>query len=744
MINICNEYIKLDTPNTTLLFKIEECSARPGAYNIVPYKFVAILYYGAKIKTHDNYDVFSRAPFLVDRIGGAVDDYVKARMPYSSPGMGTNREVSVIVDNADGTNVNRFQFVSARSFKGGVELADMPHARGGAETLELTLFDARTKLTLKQYYTVFDDCDVIAVCQRLINEGTSSVFIEKLASLQLDLPDEQWEISSFDGAWCAERHRHKTLLRSGSFSIESRNGMSSAHHNPFFIMEGTGVNDGKYAFNLIYSGNHKEQVEISPYGATRVITGINDYLFNYELPAGTRFSTPQAIMVFAKTTDELTYNMHGFTLNHIINPRFASYDRPLLYNHWEGTGIDYDEELLLKLADIAKDVGCELFVMDDGWFGHRVNDRTSLGDWFVNRDKFPNGLRGLSDGIKQRGMKFGIWVEPEMISIESEIYKKHPEFAVAIPGETPVERRNQLMIDMSNPEVVEYLYSSLCAVFDECEPDYVKWDYNRSVIDIYSHCNFKAGEFFHKMMLGTYKLLSMLTARYPDMLIESCSSGGSRYDLGMFFFAPQTWGSDDTNAVMREYVQCGTLTAYPQSSFGAHVTLDMCDNCSRRSSIEDRFNLNAIGAFGYEFDFRKLSPDELDTVRAQIEYYKLHRKLLQYGSYVCIDNVFDGGNYYSYMVVAKDKSEAILVVSEKEYIFNKNPKLYRLKALDENALYSVTQRPQTNVRRKNELSFTAYGDALTSYGIDLGFLSDVTDNKEYGGIKSRMFYLKKI
>lgn len=744
MISINNEYIKIDTLNTTLIFKVDTCYQRPGAYSIVPYKFVAIMYYGAKIKTHDNYDIYSKKPLFIDRVGGAIDDYVRGRMPYSTPGMGTNREVSVIIDNVNGTNVNRFQFVDAKIIKGGVEFTDMPFARNGSETLEITVKDANAKLTLKQYYTVFDDSDVIAVCQKLINENDVSVFVKKFASLQLDLPDEKWEVSTFDGSWCAERQRHKTVVNSGCFNIESKIGLSSANHNPFFIIEGTGVNESKYAFNLIYSGNHKEQVDISPYGATRVITGMNDYLLNYEVRGGESFSSPQAVMVYAKSTDDITSAMHKFTLNHIINPTFRNYDRPLLFNHWEGTGIDFDEELLLQLADVAKDVGCELFVMDDGWFGKRFNDKTSLGDWFVNKAKFPNGLKSLSDGIKQRGMKFGIWVEPEMISIESEIYKKHPEYAVVIPGEQPIERRNQLMIDLTNPEVIDYLYTSLVKVFDECQPDYVKWDYNRSIIDTYSSYNFKSGEFYHKMILGTYKLLSMLTKRYPNMLIESCSSGGSRYDLGMFFFAPQTWGSDDTNSVMREYIQCGTLTAYPQSTFGAHVTQDMCDYSARRSSIEDRFNLNAIGAFGYEFDFRKFNEDELNMMKNQVKFYKQHRKLLQYGNYVCVDNIFDGGNYYSYMVVSEDKSEAILMVSEKEYIFVKNPKLYKLKGLDENALYAITQRSQTNVKPEKELSFTAYGDALMNYGIDLDFLSDVTDNKEFGGIKTRMFYLKKI
>jgi alpha-galactosidase len=313
-----------------------------------------------------------------------------------------------------------------------------------------------------------------------------------------------------------------------------------------------------------------------------------------------------------------------------------------------------------------------------------------------------------------------------------------------VPGRQPIERRNQLMLDMTNPNVINYLYESLIKVLDECQPDYIKWDYNRPVIDVYSHFGFKAGEWYHKQVLGSYKLFSLLTKRYPNTLFEGCSSGGCRFDLGILFYTPQIWGSDDTNTNMRLGIQCGTYAGYPQSTFGAHVTLDHCGMSTDVSSIEDRFNLNCSGAFGYEFNFKVFNEEELEIIRNQINYYKKHRELLQFGDYYCCDNYFDDGVNYSYVIVSKDKTKAIFTAFQKGYTFGQNVKLYKLKGLDENALYRVTERPQSNVKRDNVLSFTAYGDALMNYGVDLNYLHNVTDLGKYSGTRSKMFYIEKI
>lgn len=745
MIKITPPYAKIDTQNTTLLFKSEKWQ-NTYAFNVANYCDVAIMYYGAKISDFDNYDVYGINPLKCDRVGGALDDFMKARMPYSTEGMANNRESLILLDNADGTNTNRFEFVSFSVQKGGVELDDMPHARKGEETLVIELYDAPAKIRLYQYYTVFNGSDVIAVCQKIKNENDKSVYIKRLMSLQLDLPDEEYIVNSFDGHWCAERTRHQTNLKSGKYVIDSKLGASSPIHNPFIYIEGVRQNDNVYGFNLIYSGNHKEIVEVSPYGDTRVLTGMNDYLLNYEVKANDCFITPQAIMVNAKTVDKMTVEMHEFATEHVINPVFAHKARPVVFNHWEGTGIDFNEEKLLKMADVAMTTGVELFVMDDGWFGHREDDKTSLGDWFAYKKKFPGGLKSLSDGIKARGMQFGIWVEPEMISFDSEIYRAHPEYAMTVPGREPVERRAQYLVDMANPAVQNHLIKVLSDLIDECNPDYIKWDYNRAFSDVYSHAGVKCGEYRHKFILGTYKVFNALTTKYPHILFEGCSSGGGRFDLGVFYYFPQTWASDNAATYSRMSIHCGTLVAYPQSTVGAHIAKEVYHQyITETSTLEDRFNIQSIGAFGYEFDITKFSGEDLETIKNQINYYKAHRELLQFGTYYCLNNYFDDKNRYSYMTVAKDKSEAMLVISQVELEYCHLPFRYKLTGLDPDAVYRLEMRPQANVSEENTFTFTAKGDMLMNYGLDFDELSFKTgDDYTFSGISSRMYYIKKI
>ncbi len=746
MIKIQNPYIKLDTLHTTLLLKIEAWgSGNPDYHPRNLFKGVAVLYYGKKISDFDNYDVFGIKPLIIDRVGGAIDDYILGGMTHSSVGMGSNKEVLLEVNNADGLNVNRFDFVDARILDGGVEFTDMPFARAGYQTLELELYDEAEKLRLFQRYTVFSDSNVIAVCQKLVNENESAISFRRLMSLQLDLNGSEWLVSSYDGVWGGERSRNDTLLKSGLYCIDSKTGASSPNHNPFFTIAGRGSNDNVYGFNLIYSGNHKELVQISPYGGTRVLVGINDYLLDYALQAGEAFETPQAIMVNGGSIDEITLDMHKFTKNHIVHPDFADKERPVLYNHWEGTGVDFNEQILLDFADKAQRLGIELFVMDDGWFGNRIDDKRSLGDWFVNKNKFPNGLKGLSDGIKARGMQFGIWVEPEMISRDSDLYRTHPEYALEIPGREPIERRRQLVLDMTNGEVRAYLFKALSAVLDECEPDYIKWDYNRTIIDVYSHKRTSAGEFYHKFILGTYQLIASLRAKYPQILFENCSSGGGRYDLGMCFYMPQTWCSDNSSSWDRTDIHCGTLTAYPQSTLGSHVTKDHYGaGYNKTASLEDRFNVNCVGTLGYEFNINAFTEEELAIMASQIKFYKRHKKLLQFGEYYCINNAFDDKDIYSYIVVSEDKTQAMLTLIERNGHANVLPRRYKLKGLAPDKAYKLTMRPQTNVSKEKAFTFTAKGDMLLRYGLDFDVLGQTTDNETFGGLTSRMYYIEEI
>jgi len=435
--------------------------------------------------------------------------------------------------------------------------------------------------------------------------------------------------------------------------------------------------------------------------------------------------------------------MHSFIKNHIINPKFINMERPVLFNNWEGTGMNIDETSLLDMAKIASKVGVEQFVVDDGWFKNRATDNGGLGDWSVDLNKFPNGLKPFVEKVRSLGLKFGIWIEPEMICINSDLYKVHPEYVCIIPSRDPIERRHQLLIDMSNKDVVDYLFDNLCKVFDEIKPDYIKWDYNRFQSDMYSMSGTRRGEFIHKNILGTYDLLERLTNRYPNTLFEGCASGAGRFDLGMLYYTPQIWGSDDTNTYFRTFITCGTLTAYPQSTLGAHVSCDYCPSETRNaiSSLEDRFNLNCIGAFGYEFDFRKFDEEELNIIAKQIEYYKKHRNLLQNGDIFINNNCFDDYRYFSFNVVNKDKNEAILFIEETE--MNVNPIHWKAKGLKVNSTYIVEERKQYNLKEQFKQKMT--GKQLMEKGVFLGSLSNTIDASLYPlGVFTRLLFIKEV
>ncbi len=722
MITIEKTKFTIKTNNSVLIFEVKD-NPDSDTHNGGLKTFVKLTSYGVKpydkcVSEHGRY----WSPL------GSNDDYIVDCMPYSFVGIGNNKNNMLILENADDTYVNRFNFVKAEKISGEF-LSDIPHARYGEESLVLHFFDDVANVELEQYYTCFQDSDVLAVCQRVVNKGTSPIYIDKLSSLQIDLPTTDCMVSTFDGKANLERIRHDNRITSGAFSVESQSGISSAVHNPFIIVSDN-ESGLKYAFNLIYSGNHKEQVEVSPYGTTRILTGINDFLFRYELKAGESFTTPQAITVCANSEDKITSLMHDFILNHIVRKEFTSSVRPVLYNSWEGICFGFNEQSLDELSTIAKDLGVELFVVDDGWFGKRNDDTTSLGDWFVNLEKIPCGLGAIANKVRDKGLKFGIWVEPEMISRNSELYRKHPEFAMENKGREPIERRNQLVIDMTNPEVQKYLIDSLTAVFSDVKPDYVKWDFNRTLIDITNTCGQK-GEYLYRFILGTYKVVDELTKRFSSTLFESCSSGGCRYDLGMAYYMPQTWGSDDTNTVARMNIQCGTLAGYPQSTFGAHVTEDMSPASNDVSTLEDRFNLHSIGAFGYELDLRKLSLSDKEIIKKQIAYYKEHRALLQYGKYHCLETIKGDGKDYSYMTVNGDE-EAFLVCFSRD---TKIDKKIKIDLLDLNATYKISERLG---RVKEQIKS---GKDLKNKGLRLKF---ETHEKDYKGATSLMLYIKKV
>ncbi len=718
MIKITEKLLKIDTLNTSLIVDIKR-------------EVPQLLYYGKKLRDREDYSFFCGS-IRGKRMASQCDNNMAPCIMSSNGECNQKESFAQVVK--DGIFTNRFKLKEVCT----VDSFDSPlaTARNKGEIVRLSYKDAVSGATLNQYYTTFDDSDVIAAHSEIVNTADGEIVVDRLMSVQLDFIADRAAVSSFDGQWAYERRRHDTELVSGRYENASTSGISSSEHNPFIIAT---VNGGKYAMNLIWSGNHKELVEVSPYGRVRILAGMNDYGLRYPLKSGEVLVSPEAIMVYCDNEDEITHQMHKFSLDHIISPNFAYKDRPVLINNWEGTEFDFTGDKIYDIAEQASRCGIEMMVLDDGWFGARNGDNCALGDWYDNVSK-TGGLKKLADRVKALGMKFGLWVEPEMISINSDLYRAHPEYAQAIPGVTPVQRRNQLCIDLCNDEVVDYLADTLIELFKHIGVDYVKWDHNRSMSDIYSHKLADQGKYFYDYYKNQVKLLTRITEACPNILFESCASGGSRYDLGIQYFMPQNWASDNTTAYDRLFIQEGTLFAYPQSSMGAHVAEN---NLIPMSSLESRFNVAAVGAFGYELDITTCPEEELAIITDQVAYYKEHRHLLQFGNYVRINSIFNS-DIGGWMVVSDDKSEAMATVVSKTEGSGLTKQFISFKGLDPDALYKVTSRPQVNY--DIDIEFEAYGDALMNGNFDLNVLHRCEkDSKRFSArFASRMLYIKKI
>lgn len=736
MIRFENNFIIVDTINSSLVFEIKDFFDKASPFNKGK-KYITQFYYGfkqgcPKLENSDN----------VLPSYGACDDYNSDHLISSSYGNGNQKEPLLLIDNNDKTYINRFFYKTFNIHKGSMKIKG-PHTRDVLETLEIIEVDETVNLELHHHYSILKNSDVIISKKEIVNKGDKECNILRLFSLELPIKSLDLSVETFDGSWLYERNRHISRIQSGIFAIDSKLGGSSHRHNPYIQVRDNNRDNVIYGFNLIYSGNHKEQIEINPLQYSTVMIGINDFGFSYRLAADASFMTPEAIFTIKHNQDELTYEMHEFVNKHIIDPKYIGKSKPILFNNWEGTGMKIDEKSLLDMAVIAKKTGVEQFVVDDGWFKNRVTDNGGLGDWSVDLNKFPDGLLSFVNKVKSLGLKFGIWVEPEMICINSDLFKIHPEYACLIPNREPIERRHQLMIDMSNKQVVDYLFKTLSKVFDEIQPDYIKWDYNRFHTEMYSSTQTNPGEFLYKTIFGSYDLFDRLTNRYPNTLFEGCSSGGGRFDLGMLYYTPQIWGSDDTNTYCRSFITCGTLTAYPQHTFGAHVSRDVCllPGKDAISSLEDRFNLNCVGAFGYEFDFRSISEPELDIIAKQIEFYKAHRDLLQNGHFYMINNCFDDNKYFSYCVVDNKQEEAILFCEETQR--GVEPIYWKIKGINPKAKYLVKMREQYNLNDCFEKEF--FGSELIEKGLFIGTLSNTSDMELYpNGVFTRLFFIKAI
>ena len=671
MIKVTEQLFRLETSNTTYAFRITE-------------GYPEQLYYGRRVVDTD----FTAAAVknTIDlgctvKTEGSKFFLERNLLEYSGIGRGDYRHSPIELLMPDGTFVCDFVYDSHKIIDGAYSTESLPTAYGKAETLELILKDKKFEsLKLKLNYVVFEECDVICRNVELINGIDGEVYIRKLMSLMLDLPEANYEMLTLDGDWSKEAHEHRRYLECGVLVNESTVGASSNKHNPAFALVESGADYTRgsvYGFNLIYSGNHYSAVERSSFDTARVMTGINPHCFLWRLKGGESFVSPQAVMTYShEGTNGMMANMHAFVNEHIIRGQHKTADRPIVLNNWEATFFNFNRSKILALARSAQKLGIEMFVLDDGWFGKRNNDLAGLGDWVENRKKLPGGIKYIANQVNKMGMKFGLWFEPECVNPDSDLYRAHPDWAISIPGRELTLGRNQLILDLTRPEVRKYIIDSVDKVLSGANIEYVKWDYNRHISDMYSATLKQQGEFFHRYILGLYEILRRIfKEKHPGVLLESCSSGGNRFDLGMLCYSPQIWTSDDTDAMERLDIQRGIYTFYPQSTVSAHVSMTPNQQTLRSVPLPTRFNVAAFGVLGFELDFGELTPDERRHIKKQISYYKEHRPTLQYGR---LSRYFPSDERESWQI----KSENEIVAAIYNLSYHSSPARDNLRILD--------------------------------------------------------------
>ncbi len=563
-----------------------------------------------------------------------------------------------------------------------------------ADTLVIRLSDPLKKLSVDLMYTAYRERDVITRSVRVINEGREDVVLEKVLSASVNFETADFDFITLPGAWGRERHIERTTLRSGVQSIESRRGASSHQNNPFMALAGkdaTETSGDVYAFHFVYSGNFTAGVEVDQLFKARAFIGLNEYDFSWTLEPGQDFQSPEAVLVYSDGGfGKMSRILHDLYRRRLVRGRYRDEVRPILANNWEATYFDFDEEKILALAKEAADLGIELFVLDDGWFGRRDNDNCSLGDWYVYDEKLPGGIAGLASRIKEYGMKFGLWFEPEMVSPDSDLYRSHPDWCIHVPGRMRTECRNQLILDLSRQEVRDHIVAAVSHVLDTAEIGYVKWDMNRHMTELGSAGldSRRQKEMPHRYMLGLYEVLEKIVSSHPDVLFESCSGGGGRFDPGMLYYMPQTWTSDDTDAVERLSIQYGTSLAYPVSTMGSHVSAVPNHQAGRVTSLKMRGDVAMSGNFGYELDLMRLTVEEKEMVRGQIRQYKDLRTFVPSADMYRLLSPFDG-NHTAWMFVSKDGND--IFAAYFEILCEVNPGIRRMKftALDPDTVYEV-------------------------------------------------------
>ena len=678
-----NKTFKLDTDNTSYIIQVYEENYLLNLYygDFIPDCFVP-----GRDKRTPNAS-FSPANPVIGEHGFSPDT---APMEFGTSGAGDFRISALEIRNSNGDSVTDIRYCGHKIYDGKKEIPQMPssyvNSDSEAQTLELYAKDAVTGAAVTLYYSVFPKYDIIARRIRVTNESPKKMRIERAFSLCLDLPDMDYDMISLYGAHAKERNAERRPLAHGIQGIGSRRGASSHTQNPFMALAKKGADEehgSVYGFNFVYSGNFSALAECDFNCTTRVIMGIDPDTFSWELDGGESFDSPEAIMVYtSRGIGEMSRLLHRFYNNNLIRGRYKTEKRPLLINSWEAAYFNFDSDKLVAFAKEAKKLGVEMLVMDDGWFGKRNDDTSSLGDWFVNEEKLQGSLGDLIKRVNNEGLKFGIWYEPEMISPDSDLYRAHPDWCVHVEGREPMLGRNQYVLDVSRKDVRDNIWEQMYKVLSENNIEYLKWDFNRNICDAGSALlpPERKEEFFHRFILGTYDLMNRLVTAFPNILFENCSGGGGRYDPAMLCYSPQIWASDNTDPIERLYIQFGTSMCYPASSMGAHVSA--CD----RTGYGTKCNVARWGTFGLELDPTKLTDEETEIIRNQIKDYHRNYELVNRGDLYRLISPFENPYRAAWQFVSPDKSRTMftLVTMRREF---RQHLIVKLHGLDPDAYY---------------------------------------------------------
>ncbi|MBA8772463.1 alpha-galactosidase [Staphylococcus coagulans] len=637
-------------------------------------------------------------------------------MEYPSFGSTDFRSPAFEVRHPDGSHITNLEYEHYEVRHQAPVLKDLPHVRQSqqnVETLIIYLIDPVSQLRVKLYYSLFDDMNIIARHTEFENTGVNTLTLTRALSMNLDLMSDSFSLVHLSGAWGRERHVTQQSLSPGTFEIQSLRGHSSHLHHPFFALAqpNTTENSGLvYGMSFAYSGNFLGHVEVDNFNKTRASIGIHPEYFSWQLTPGTQFTTPQAYLAIGLAGfNDMSQQFHRLVHTYLIAPQWRNQPRPILINNWEATYYDFTEDKLVAIAEKAKELGIEMFVLDDGWFGSRNNDQEGLGDFFINKTKLPKGLQHLNQRINDLGLDFGLWMEPEMVNKQSKLYATHPEWVIQTPNRTMSHGRFQFVLDYTNPDVIDYIYHEISNILDHTNIKYIKWDMNRSMTEVFSSRwpTEQQGEIYHRYILGLYDLLHRITTRFPNILIESCASGGGRFDLGMLYYTPQIWTSDNTDAYQRQWIQYGTSYLYPTSTMGTHVSKSPNEQEHRLMPLTTRANVSYFGTFGYELDLTTLDQTTLETMKQQVAFMKTHRNLLQFGKFFRLLNPSQN-EFTAWMVIDHNRNHAIIGIYKHLNKVNNGRHRVVLKGLDPSAHYHIP-----------ELDLIMAGNALMAIGIDI-------------------------